>query len=211
MPLKLKVPFEEKDEVKELGAWWNQVHKCWNIPDHVSDIDKFVKWIPVIDGCIVRKPYFLAVNTIACWRCGGVTPMIALGAKNYYEFRYEDENDPDNLRRHWRKLNDATLFSDAVVIDPVVTEYLHQRHPFYKLTYSKMQERSTYANTCPSCKVLQGEWHNHSDFGGAFFSDPFDKQPIQVKIIPLDIEFDYHIDADHGGMEYDYLDDLLSP
>jgi hypothetical protein len=46
MPLKLKVPFEEKDEVKTLVAWWNQVHKCWNIPDHVADIDKLQSGYP---------------------------------------------------------------------------------------------------------------------------------------------------------------------
>lgn len=209
MPARLKVPYADKDEVKQLGAWWNQKHKIWMIPDHIRNIDQFAKWLPDEEMVIVRKPYFVAYNTRSCWKCAGETPMIALGAKNYYTYEWEDENDMDNPNRHWIKAEEPTLFSDALLIDPPVLEYLNQQYPFYKHTYSRTQERATYANNCIYCKKLQGEWHNHEDFGGAFFHDPYEEGPLTIKVIPFELEFDYCIQAEYGGMAYDYLEQLL--
>ena len=38
----LKVPFDDKDEVKSLGARWDPDKKSWYC--NKSDIDKFNKW-----------------------------------------------------------------------------------------------------------------------------------------------------------------------
>jgi hypothetical protein len=41
----LKVPIEQKDRVKNLGAWWDPACKAWFVPDGV-DLTPFVKWVP---------------------------------------------------------------------------------------------------------------------------------------------------------------------
>ena len=42
----LKVPFNQKDEAKALGAKWNQAAKSWFAPEG-SDLDTFAKWLPI--------------------------------------------------------------------------------------------------------------------------------------------------------------------
>lgn len=45
-PVYLKVPFEEKDEVRELGAKWDPSRREWYVPPGV-DIHDFERWIQV--------------------------------------------------------------------------------------------------------------------------------------------------------------------
>ena len=40
----LNVPYEEKDLVKQLGAWWSNDYKCWFVPKG-KDTTPFAKWI----------------------------------------------------------------------------------------------------------------------------------------------------------------------
>lgn len=42
----LKVPFSEKDEVKNLGARWDSIKKTWYI-ENVSFLPNFTKWLPL--------------------------------------------------------------------------------------------------------------------------------------------------------------------
>jgi len=41
----LNCPFDEKDEAKALGAWWDPDVKKWYVPEHLSVVD-FQKWLP---------------------------------------------------------------------------------------------------------------------------------------------------------------------
>lgn len=41
----LEVPYIEKDEVKKLGAYWNQSLKKWYVKNN-SDYEKFLDWLP---------------------------------------------------------------------------------------------------------------------------------------------------------------------
>jgi hypothetical protein len=41
----LEVPFEEKDQAKELGAWWDPDLRKWFIPPG-KDIKPFLRWLP---------------------------------------------------------------------------------------------------------------------------------------------------------------------
>lgn len=44
MRVNLSVPFEEKDEAKRLGAWWDPARKVWFIKN-VEDLTPFMRWI----------------------------------------------------------------------------------------------------------------------------------------------------------------------
>lgn len=41
----LSVPFEDKEQAKNLGARWDSAHKTWYCPDGI-DLMLFTKWLP---------------------------------------------------------------------------------------------------------------------------------------------------------------------
>lgn len=45
MRVDLKVPFEEKDEAKALGASWDPARKVWYTQD-IEDLQPFLRWMP---------------------------------------------------------------------------------------------------------------------------------------------------------------------
>lgn len=67
----LKVPFDNKDEVKALGAWWDMPNKAWYIPHTLAKdpaaLAKFAKWIP-------PPGTFLPTTTPAAKKAISVTP-----------------------------------------------------------------------------------------------------------------------------------------
>ncbi|SEA88472.1 DUF5710 domain-containing protein [Pedobacter hartonius] len=71
MPYLLKVPYSDKDEAKGLGALWIADRKTWVIPDYISDLNPFKKWIPAHPGCIVAGRAPLSM----CLSYSGVNPM----------------------------------------------------------------------------------------------------------------------------------------
>lgn len=44
MRINLDCPFNEKDEAKALGAWWDPARKCWFI-ENMEDLTPFMRWI----------------------------------------------------------------------------------------------------------------------------------------------------------------------
>lgn len=45
MRINLKVPYQEKDKAKKLGAKWDGVEKTWYIVNK-EDLEPFLDWIP---------------------------------------------------------------------------------------------------------------------------------------------------------------------
>ncbi|HKG05344.1 MAG TPA: DUF5710 domain-containing protein [Pedobacter sp.] len=217
MPIKLNVPYAERLQPKALGAWWQPDLKSWVIPDHVSNIDPFERWIPYLSGCIVRKPYLLATAEIKCWKCHKKIPVIALGAKRYFTDVYlQDEQDQEEspdvadsalTNGFWKLSNEPTLFSYPVKLETGVEGYLKKHCPFYKYVYSKTAEQSFWANTCKHCGILQSTNAQHDEPGGVFCPLPlsYNPNPVPVQFSEMDLAMDYHIEADYGGMGYDDL------
>jgi hypothetical protein len=193
MSLILKVPYNEKDQAKSLGAYWNPDLKSWTVPDHVNDINPFKNWIPFESGCIVRKPYLICESRTNCWKCKKEIPMIAPGAKKY--FYYDDEK--------WLTGLSPTLFRYVFDMEDPMFTYIKTTYNFIKRRYSQTIEASYYANTCQNCGSLQGDFHHHEDFGGAFLLDPFEPKPPHVKLMTIDLPIDYHIEALPGTTAYD--------
>lgn len=44
----LEVPYRDKDEAKELGAWWDPKLKKWYVPKG-KDVAAFERWLPQHD------------------------------------------------------------------------------------------------------------------------------------------------------------------
>lgn len=54
MPLKINVPYSEKDLAKEKGAFWDKDNKTWFVPDY-KDINLFFQWIDTDKVSIIAK------------------------------------------------------------------------------------------------------------------------------------------------------------
>lgn len=44
----LDCPYEEKDECKELGAWWDPDKRKWYVPEGI-DRENFRRWWPMAE------------------------------------------------------------------------------------------------------------------------------------------------------------------
>jgi DNA topoisomerase-3 len=54
----LIVPFEKKDEVKELGAFWDNDVKMWYMPKKIKELEKYKRteiYVPFDDKDIVKE------------------------------------------------------------------------------------------------------------------------------------------------------------
>jgi len=195
MPLDLLVPYAAKNEVKSLGGFWLPERKTCVVSDHIPEIDPFKTWIPIQDSCIVRKRYLLCLSKTDCWKCGKETPMVSLGAENYFEFN----------QGSWVSIPERTLFSWVLTLDGDITRYMSQNYPFFRQTYSRTLQMAYHGNTCISCGKLQGDFFHHDEPGGAFFPDPFDNSPTNILLKNIDLRSDYHINASFGGTAYDAI------
>lgn len=74
----LDVPFEDKDKVKTLGAWFDATKKAWYVPKN-GDISKFQKWLPN----------------------GKVTKTMATPQKIWLKVPYDNKDEAKNLGARW--------------------------------------------------------------------------------------------------------------
>lgn len=107
-----------------------------------------------MDDCslTIAPPIYMVGMKIDCWKCGERMPVIALLAPSV-------EGTDDQ----------ACLLSDVVSLPKVVLEYVQKRVPTYQLSYSKTVQSKYYANVCPKCRVLSGDFYLHSEPGAPFF------------------------------------------
>ena len=89
---------------------------------------------------------------IACWKCSERMPAVALMAPNVEGMDGE-----------------VCILTDIVGLPDNVLEYLKRRVPTFRFRYSKIVGSKYYANTCPSCGMLSGDFFLHSEPGGPFF------------------------------------------
>ena len=117
----------------------------------------------------INPPLYLIGKKISCWRCEAKMPAVALLAPNV-----EDTD------------NQICILSDIYDLPNEVLSFIQQRVPTFKLKYSKMADAKYYANTCPKCKVISGDFFLHSEPGGPFF--PIDAnyaKSLYIKEIPI--------------------------
>lgn len=192
MPLKLNVPYSEKNEVKELGGFWDKDVKTWYVPKHKKYND-FVKWFNSDKiSIIAQTPYYICLNERGCWKCFKATQVIAFGSNNFY--RIDEEND-DLI--DWYKADYFSFFSYPIYINEESIEIINSVFPFYKLGYSHTQKGKYWVNHCEFCNSIQGDWHNHGEPGGAFCPGTLDEYE-NLTFIKVNAKFDLTLMAGIG-------------
>lgn len=190
MPLKINVPYSEKNSAKSKGAFWDAEQKSWFVPDH-KDINDFLQWIDTKKISTIAKSFFIGVNSKQCYKCVESTTVIALASSNFYYLDYEEQDDNEK----WFQTHDFSFFSMPVYINDEVTNLLNRLFPHYKLGYSRTVGGRYWANHCKHCGALQGDFHLHSEPGGAFFPVEIEECK-QITLIPINTKFYVELNAD---------------
>ena len=119
---------------------------------------------------MVGPPLYLAGTTIGCWRCGSDMPAVAIIAPNVPDARGE-----------------VCSLSGVRSLPGRVRRFIQKRFPTFRLKYSKTTQSEYYANTCPTCGVLSGDFHLHDEPGAPFFPTTEDEASrLTIEEIPLD-------------------------
>ena len=117
----------------------------------------------------IHSPLYLVTAYWPCWQCETKIPLAALLAAKV------DENS-----------GEACMLSNITQLPDEVLAFIQQRVPSFKYAYSKTMASKYFANTCPGCGEIQGDYYLHSESGSPFF--PFDKKAarlLYMSIIPL--------------------------
>lgn len=163
MKLYLNVPYNEKDEVKALGARWNNKVKKWYIDVPHEEYLRFSKWIlkDTDDAIIATEYIYIIEGKRKCWKCGLHTTVIGLGICEHIHI-YEEDNIP---KYDFNEDTGGVVWDDDEIhlaglpeedeIPPKLLKYLKQNYPVSQC-YSKTVNDTYFANYCQHCGALQG-------------------------------------------------------
>ncbi|MBL7181101.1 MAG: hypothetical protein ABIK98_06585 [Pseudomonadota bacterium] len=82
--------------------------------------------------------------------------------------------------------DDICILTDIDELPIEILSFIQKRVPTFKLKYSKTAEHKYFANTCPKCGVLSGDFFLHSEPGAHFFPmDDEEAKTLYITEIPL--------------------------
>ena len=117
----------------------------------------------------IDPPLYVAHTTIGCWRCGVRMPAVALIAPNIRDAE-----------------GSVCILSEITELPYEVLSFVQKRFPSFKLKYSKTAGFRYYANTCPTCGVISGDFFLHSEPGAPFFPTTDEEaKTLAIETIPL--------------------------
>ncbi|HAL05857.1 MAG TPA: hypothetical protein DCP26_00660 [Brevundimonas sp.] len=191
----LDVPFSQKDEAKRLGARWSPSRRTWYIPSG-RDPRPFAKWLP---GGEVQRPYevfayegYLVTAQEFCWRCRD--PFQAIGFLLAPGVVIDDG--PERGRE---TLKDWAFIEYATRLSQDVARFAQQVQSAYREGYSRTTNSRYWANHCPACQALQGDFHLYSEPDGAFWlADRDDAARMRAQRLPCNFAADGQIAMGSG-------------
>lgn len=172
----LFVPFEEKDEVKALGARWDQQAKKWYVPDGL-DPGPFARWRPAeAPKSSIRAPQVDVLEASReCWKCGSSTPVYAVRLVAGFETREMDDDGADRWERHGQDV----LMSFITFLPQCVTDALAKVTPRYHLDISNTVRRPYWMNHCAHCAAKLGDFDTIEEVDSPF-SGPVVKKLFSI-------------------------------
>ena len=129
----------------------------------------------------ISPPLYMIGKKVHCWRCGAKMPVIALLAPHV-----DDGYD------------EVYIISGIEKLPEEVRSFIQSKVPTFIFRYSKTVKRKYFANTCPRCKVIYGDFFLDGEPGAPFFPvDENDAKLLYIKEIPLKGPID--IDGNPGS------------
>ncbi|TWT94918.1 hypothetical protein [Neorhodopirellula pilleata] len=121
------------------------------------------------DELKLTSPLHLVTGGWDCWRCGSQMEVVAILCENTAE--------PDM---------GSFILSSTATLPIHVVEFVQRRCPTFRLTFSKTVRAEYYANNCPNCGVISGDFFLHSEPGAPFFPTEEDEaRSLTLEQIPL--------------------------
>jgi len=102
----------------------------------------------------VSPPLYLIGMKVSCWRCNSRMPVVALLAP--YVAGKEGQ---------------VCVLSNIEEMPQEILLFIQKRIPTFQLRSSLMAGSRYFANTCPSCHVISGDFFLHSEPGAPFFPE----------------------------------------
>lgn len=200
----LEVPFEQKDEVKALGAKWHSKRRKWFVPED-ADESVYSEWIPQYEtefNLRAIAPFYLIYSFEDCYKCNTNSAVVTFGALGceYLDEKddeYSEEGEGDEIKE------EPVSFSYISVVPERLAAYIEEKLPNYFLDWSNTTESFYYMNHCEQCGAHLGDFFLHSEPEHAFF--PQTPEEVQrMKIIELKPQGTVKLSASPhwGSMEF---------
>ena len=117
----------------------------------------------------VAPPLYLVGMKVPCWRCKSRMPVVTLVAPQIAGSQGE-----------------VSILSSIEEIPAEVLSFVQKRVPTFQLRSSRMAGSKYYANTCPKCHVIYGDFYLHSEPGAPFFPESEEEaKALYITEIPL--------------------------
>lgn len=154
----LHVPFEERDQVRLLGAQWDADGKCWFI-DSALDPAPFHRWLEDSQSAddpysIVSDQAYLLSALIRCWKCHASARVVCV----YCETGWIDGEPYEQF-----------TVSNITAVDTSLRRQLEQL-PEFRFGQARVAGGRYLVNHCRRCGTQQADYYLHCDPSGVFFS-----------------------------------------
>jgi len=155
----LYVPFEERDQARQLGAQWDADGKCWFI-DSVLDPAPFNRWLDSSPQSsdesysIASDQAFLLSASTRCWKCNAPIRVLCV----YCESGCID-GEP------YRQFT----VSNITAVDECLDRQL-EALPDFRFGQARVAGGRYLVNHCRRCGTQQADFYLHCEPSGVFFS-----------------------------------------
>lgn len=163
--VELRVPYEDKDEAKRLGACWDAVSRLWFVPEAL-DPARFERWWPTDSAPNVRGPsYFIAASTRRCWRCQATSRVHGFMLPAGHETL-----DGCEEAESWEPGEEPTLLCYLDWLAPQVAARVMTLTPHYRVAYSRITRSFYWMNRCEHCGAQLGDHETYCEPGQGFLA-----------------------------------------
>lgn len=198
----LDVPFDQKDEVKALGAKWHSKQRKWFVPEEV-DSSLFVQWVPQYDtefNIRTKAPFYLIESFEVCYRCQSNAPVITFGAAGSDDLI---ESSPASDENSDCNDEEPVSFSYISVIPGRLAAFIEKNYPTYFIDWSNTTESYYFMNHCDKCNARLGDFFLHSEPDHAFFPQtPEDVNHMKVTNLKSTGGVTLNASVHYGSMAY---------
>ena len=154
----LYVPFEERDDVRKLGAQWDSDGKSWFI-DSALDAGPFRRWLDEVTEP-TNRPYhiesdhaYLLSARIRCWKCHAGIRVFCI----YCESGWIDGD-----------LYEQFTVSNITDVDQSLRIQL-EGTPEFRFGQARVAGGRYLTNHCERCGTQQADYYLHCESRGVFF------------------------------------------
>ncbi|MGF0040278.1 DUF5710 domain-containing protein [Peptoniphilaceae bacterium SGI.131] len=191
----LNVPYNEKDDVKYLGAKWNPDIKKWYVEEK-EDYHKFLKWIMAQGNMVIIDSIYVVEGLHKCFKCGNYTRVIGFGIDNHFSTNSSPE-DYDIYQE------DIHIVGSINPIPKKLLTFLQKKYN-YKERYSYTTNTNNISNCCDHCDILQGDFFIYNEVDSPFFIHSKDEVEKLI-IYKIKLKNDLIVNCNDGEASFDYM------